>query len=117
MSDPLPVATVQRRIVPRDGADADELERAILTDVFPAVQTGTDAEPDENVLLRGGPDDGYVWLSRISYDIHQTPLPVWLGNRVTGQTTALGERLAALAEVGEPEVRYDVATWRRRLGV
>ena len=111
-----PTAVVLQRISLNDSVDDDAFERVMLEEVFPSANTAGDGEePDTHVLL-GGADREYVWLSQLRYEIHQTPLPQWLLNRVEALGAHARERLAAFGPRAAPEVHYDVRAWRRRLG-
>ena len=112
-----PVAVVLHRITLREGADRDAFERCVLEEVFPAVATSKDDEaPDQHVLLNGGDRDAYVWMARLEYFVHHTPLPTWLSNRAEKMQQDAGGKLAAFSTLAPPDIYYDVVGWRRRLG-
>ncbi len=112
-----PVAFVLRRIILHDRANSDDFEQFMLAELFPAVNTSSNGEqPDQHFLLQGGADNEYVWLSRLEYWIHQTPLPQWLFNRVERTDDEVQERLQAFGTSTPAEVYYDVTAWRQRLG-
>jgi hypothetical protein len=111
-----PVAIVLRTIKLRDGVAEDTFEKFMLEELFPNVQTGSENEPDQHLLLRGGSRDEYVWMSRLTYAIHQTPLPVWLLDRVKEMYDGVREKVERFGTQTLSEVYYDVAAWRRRLG-
>jgi len=112
--DPSPVATVLRTITLHEGVAEDDFEQFMLKELFPTVQTGPEDEPDQHFLLRGG--DPYVWMSRLTYGIHQTPLPVWLTDRVHDMYESVREKVERFGTQTSSEVFYDVAQWRLRLG-
>jgi hypothetical protein len=112
-----PVAVVLHRFTVREGADPDAFERCVLEEVFPTVNTaGEGGAPDQHLLLNGGDRNAFVWMSRLEYEIHQTPLPGWLSNRVAAMRQDAAGRLATFGSIASTEVYYDVAGWRRRLG-
>jgi hypothetical protein len=112
-----PVAFVQQMITLREDVSADDFEKFVLEEVFPSIDTSGDGEgPDQHVLLAGSVSNEYVWLSRLEYMIHQTPLPQWLFNRVERLRQETPEKLEIFATRMPPQVHYDVTGWRRRLG-
>jgi hypothetical protein len=112
-----PVAVVLQRIVAHEGVSGDDLERFLLGEVFPSLDTSGDGEaPDQQFLFSDGTPGEYLWMSRLEYSIHQTPLPTWLSERVRSMQEGVQEKLKALATRTSSETYYDVIPWRRILG-
>jgi hypothetical protein len=112
-----PVAFALHRITLHEGADEDEFERFMLEELFPAVNTNPDGEPDQHFLLKSdtfGPE--YLWMSRMEYWIHHTPLPNWLLNRVEEMPSSMRDKLERFGTRTSSDVFYDVTGWRRALG-
>jgi hypothetical protein len=112
--DSQPVAIVLRTITLHEAAVEDDFERFMLKELFPTVQTGPADMPDQHFLLRGG--DSYVWMSRLTYAVHQTPFPVWLGDRVNEMYETVREKVERFGTQTSLEICYDVARWRQHLG-
>jgi hypothetical protein len=113
-----PAAFILQEITLRDDVDHDEFERFVLTELFPSIDTSGDGEePDQHFLLAGAvvPNE-YVWLSRLEYQVHHTPLPQWLFNRVNRLRQESDGQLEAYGTRSSVQVHYDVIGWRRRLG-
>jgi hypothetical protein len=112
-----PVAFVLQRIVAHEGVSGDDLERFLLQEVFPSLDTSGEGEgPDQHFLLNDGARGEYLWMSRLEYSIHQTPLPNWLSARVNSMEEGVQEKLESLATRTSSELYYDVIPWRRMLG-
>jgi hypothetical protein len=107
------IAYVWHNITLHDPGTSSEFEKFALNQLFPSVNTTGDP-PDEHNLLNG--TTGYVCLSRLTYAVHQTPLPVWLSEQAEQLTTALRRGLSAFGEVTPLGFYYDVAAWRQKLG-
>jgi hypothetical protein len=113
---PTGMAIVLQRIAPREGVDSGDLEKLLLHDVFASINTAGDGETaDEHVLLDA--DGEYVWMSRLEYGIHAAPAPMWLINRVDELKERAQSALSAVATISSAEFHYDVAAWRRILGI
>jgi hypothetical protein len=112
------IAVATMTIQLREDADADAFEGVVLHDVFPALDTsGQGEDPDQHMLLQD--DDNsreYTWTSRLNYDIEHTPTPTWLGRRVQTLLDEATRRLSDWGTVAPDGCRFDVATWRARLG-
>ncbi len=106
-------AYVLHKITLRDSGNRSEFEKLAIGDLLPRINTSGEP-PDQHTLLDG--TGGYVCLSRLTYGVHQTPLPVWLSNQVQDLTRMLREGLHGSGDVADPEFYYDVAAWRRKLG-
>jgi len=52
----------------------------------------------------------------VGYDLHQTPVPVWLNRQVDNLRKILDDALAGHGTRVSSELFYDVGSWRRRLG-
>ena len=112
-----PVAVVLQRSVAHEGVSDDDLEQFLLQEVFPSLDTSGDGEgSDQHFLLSAGARGEYLWMSRLEYAIHQTPLPVWLSERVRSMQEGVQEKLEAFATRTSSELYYDVIPWRRILG-
>jgi hypothetical protein len=108
---PTGTAIVLQRLSPRAGADARDLENFIVREVFASVDTsGGDGSPDTHMLLDAKPD--YIWMSRLEYAIHATPLPTWLLDRVAQLEEQAQTRVGANATISTVGFHYDVAAWR-----
>jgi hypothetical protein len=113
-----PVAFVLQRILRRDDVNDDSFERRMVSDVFPSVNTNDEgAPPDRHLLLRNGAPNEYVWMSYLEYAVHQTPVPLWLSDRVQKMEKDVPEKLETLGTRTSFEFYYDVGAWRRRIGI
>jgi hypothetical protein len=112
--DSSPVAIVLRTITLHEGAVEDEFEQFMIESLFPTVQTGPEDKPDQHFLLRIG--EPYTWMSHLSYEIHQTPLPVWLTDRIDEMYKSVQEKVERFGTQTSVEFFYDVAAWRHILG-
>ena len=112
--DSSPGAIVLRTITLHEGAVEDEFEQFMIESLFPTVQTGPEDKPDQHFLLRGG--EPYTWMSHLSYEIHQTPLPVWLTDRIDEMYKSVQEKVERFGTQTSVEFFYDVAAWRHILG-
>jgi hypothetical protein len=106
-------AYVLHKITPRDSINRSEFEKFAIGQLLPHINTSGEP-PDQHALLDGA--GGYLCLSRLTYGVHQTPLPTWLSNQVQDLTRLLREGLHEFGDLAEPEFYYDVAAWRRKLG-
>jgi hypothetical protein len=113
-----PVAYAYHTIKLHDGVDSDDFEKHMLDEVFPALDTSEEGEAADQHFLLGSDTLGndYVWMSRLEYWVHQTPLPNWLLQRVERQAKEGGVRLEPFATIAGSTVHYDVTGWRARLG-
>jgi len=111
-----PVAFALHMIKLHPGVNEDDFEKYMLEVLFPTVDTSPNGESDQHFLLNGGQRDEYVWMSRLAYDLHQTPLPNWLLNRVESQVDGVREKLESFGTHTASTTYYDVVGLRRRLG-
>jgi hypothetical protein len=112
-----PVAFALHTIKLHDGVNEDEFEKFMLEELFQSVDTNPNGESDQHTLLNGGSQDEYVWMSRLEYEIHHTPLPTWLLNRVESMVNDdVRKELEPYGTDIASTVYYDVAGWRQRLG-
>ena len=112
-----PIAYAVHTIKLHDGVNGDEFEKFMLDELFPTVNTNPDGEPDQHFLLNGGSHNEYVWMSRLAYEIHHTPLPTWLLNRVESMLDDVRGKLEPYGTHTASTTYYDVAGWRSRLGL
>jgi hypothetical protein len=112
-----PVAYGLREIRLNEGVSQDAFEKFILETFFPTVDTSQVAPDagfgrDQHFLLqRDWPSTVYVWMSRVEYQVHQTPFPTWLFNRFTSMYDTAQEPLAPFGTVSEElQVLYDVGS-------
>lgn len=114
-SGPTGVAVVLQRVVPLDGVNTSDLEKFILQELFPSVDTSSaDLTPDTHFLLNDDPE--YLWMSRLEYPIHATPVPTWLLDRITELKELASTKLSAMATITSANFYYDVGAWRGILG-
>lgn len=111
-----PVAFALHTIKLHDGVNEDEFEKFMLEELFQTVDTNPDGESDQHFLLNGGGSDEYVWMSRLAYEVHHTPLPTWLFNRVESMVNDVRKELEPYGTHVASTVYYDVAGWRQKLG-
>lgn len=112
-----PVAFVLQMITLHQDVNPDDFERRMLEEVFPALNTSSDDEAsDQHFLLQHNDPAEYLWMTRLEYTIHQTPLPQWLSNRVARIQEETEEGLKAFGTRTAPQIYYDVSGWRWRLG-
>lgn len=118
---PQPAAYSQREIRLHDGVSRATFEKFMLETLFPTVDTsqGGDAlggeglRPDEHRLLQAEWNSAvYMWMSRVEYSVHQTPLPAWLFSRLERMYEQAREPLAPFGAYTSEERRvfYDVAS-------
>jgi hypothetical protein len=112
-----PTAYVLQTIKLHDGVNGDDFQKFVLEELFPTVDTNPDGEPDQHFLLNGGSHDEYVWMSRLAYEIHHTPIPNWLLNRVESLVDDVQGKLEPFGARTASTTYYDVAGWRSRLGL
>jgi hypothetical protein len=109
------------RIQIANGAE-ESFEDHFYAEVLPALKANPDGQPtDQHFLLDdiGSPEvpaRGYFVLSTVGYDLHQTPVPVWLHRQVDNLRQILDDALADHGTRVSSELFYDVGSWRRRLG-
>ena len=114
-----PVAFSLYTIKLREGQDADDFEKFMLEEVFPTVNANVDGDlisVNQHVLLNAGSPDEYVWMTRLEYFIHHTPLPGWLLNGVESMHDSVREKLEPFGTNTSSTILYDVADSGRRIG-
>jgi hypothetical protein len=123
-SSTIALAFVSHTIKLHDTADGFDFERFMLKEVFPAVDTrdagfGNDEShvtPDQHFLLGGRSFNEYVWMIRLEYFIHHTPLPTWLGRRASVSYARVKDRIEQFGTRTATELLFDVKEWHQRLG-
>lgn len=122
-SSSIALAFVLHTIKLHDTTDAVAFEELMLKQVFPEVDTrgsglaDSDVAPDQHFLLGGRSFDEYVWMIRLEYFVHHTPLPSWLGNRARESYAGVKEKIEQFAARTDTELLYDVKEWHQRLGM
>ena len=117
------LAFVLHTIKLHETADAVDFEKFMLKEIFPAVDTrdsrfgDMEVTPDQHFLLGGRSFDEYVWMIRLEYFIHQTPLPNWLGNRARESYASVKDKIEQFGMRTSTELLYDVKEWHQRLGI
>lgn len=122
-SSSIALAFVLHTIKLHETADAVAFESFMLKEVFPEVDTrrsgvgDDDAAPDQHFLLGGRSFDEYVWMIRLEYFVHHTPLPTWLGNRARESYAGVKAKIETFGKRTATELLYDVKEWHQRLGM
>jgi hypothetical protein len=122
-SSSIALAFVLHSIKLHETADAVAFETLMLEEVFPEVDTrgsgvgDMDVAPDQHFLLGGRSFDEYVWMIRLEYFVHHTPLPTWLGNRARDSYAGVKAKIEQVASRTSTELLYDVKEWHQRLGM
>jgi hypothetical protein len=120
-SSSIALAFVLHTIKLHDTVDAVAFEKFMLNEVLPVVDTHSphlgETAPDQHFLLGGRGLDEYVWMIRLEYFIHQTPLPTWLGNRARESYAGVKDKIEQFGTRTETELLYDVKEWHQRLGI
>jgi hypothetical protein len=122
-SSSIALAFVLHSLKLRETADAVAFETLMLEEVFPEVDTrgsgvgDMDVAPDQHFLLAGRSFDEYVWMIRLEYFVHHTPLPTWLGNRARDSYAGVKAKIEQVASRTSTELLYDVKEWHQRLGM
>ena len=115
------LAFVLHTIKLHETADAVAFERFMLNEVFPTVDTHNahmgETTPDQHFLLGGRGIDEYVWMIRLEYFIHHTPLPTWLGNRARESYAGVKDKIEPFGTRTATEFLYDVKEWHQQLGM
>ena len=94
----------------------------MLNEIFPTVDTrgsgfsDMNVNPDQHFLLGGRAFDEYVWMIRLEYFIHHTPLPTWLGRRASESYASVKKKIEPFGTRTSTELLYDVKEWHQRLG-
>ena len=113
---PIGTAVLLQRITPKGDTNKHDLEKFILDELFPTVDTSSDGlKPDEQLLLSD--EHQYLWTTRLEYPVHATPFPTWLLDRVTQLKDQAQTKLSAMATIDSADLYYDAAAWRRILGL
>jgi hypothetical protein len=109
-----PVALSFRKIALHEGVSHRDLEKFMLEELFPSIDTSEDGfAPDQHFLLQEDwPSDVYVWMSRLEYSVHQTPFPVWLTGRLSDMYENAQGKLEPFGNYTENtlDIAFDVAS-------
>lgn len=101
-------------------AKGRDFERFMIREVFPAVNTqdpqAEDMGPDQHFLLASGGGGEYVWMIRLEYFMHHTPLPNWLLNRVDESYSSVKDKIEPFGTLVSTQLFYDVEAWLQRVG-
>jgi hypothetical protein len=105
-------------------ANEFDFEKFMLNEIFPSVDTrelgrapSVELAPDQHFLLGGRGFEEYVWMVRLEYFIHHTPLPTWLGRRAREGYASVKDKIEQFGTRTSTELLYDVKEWHQRLGV
>ena len=112
-------AYVLHAVTLRSAGRDNDFQKFAIEQLLPGINTSPADDPDQHNLLGGDnqePGRSYVCLSRLSYGVHQTPFPTWLGDQVNNLTEKLQAGFKDFADVSKLQVYYDVAAWRRQFG-
>jgi hypothetical protein len=117
------LAFVLHTIKLHETADAVDFEKFMLKEIFPTVDTRDsgfghmESIPDQHFLLGGRSFDEYVWMIRLEYYIHHTPLPNWLSRRARESYARVKDKIEQFSTRTSTELLYDVKEWHQRLGI
>ena len=121
-SSSIALAFVLHSIKLHQTANGFDFENFMLKEIFPAVDTrdqgfgDMESNPDQHFLLGGRSFDEYVWMIRLEYFIHATPLPTWLGRRANESYAGVKDKIKQFGTLTSTELLYDVKEWHQRLG-
>ena len=108
--------------IPED-ANKQNFEVFMLKEIFPLVNTQDSTvdkngmAADQHFLLDGSVLSDYVWMIRMEYSIHHTPLPTWLNKRAEESYNKVKNKIEEFATLVTTVVMYDVKEWHQRLGI
>ena len=121
-SSSVALAVVLHAIKLNEAANTLDFEKFMLHEIFPTADTrglssgNENFKPDQHFLLGGREPDEYVWMIRLEYFVHQTPLPNWLHVRANGSFEGVRDKIEEFGKKISTEVLYDVKEWHQRLG-
>jgi hypothetical protein len=104
-------------------ANERDFGKFMLNEIFPSVDTreldfpGAELNPDQHFLLGGRGFDEFVWMMRLEYFIHHTPLPTWLDRRAREGFASVKDKIEQFGTRTSTELLYDVKEWHQRLGI
>jgi|SRR5215218_6922618 len=112
--DTNPIALSFRKVALHEGVRHEDFKKFMLEELFPTIDTSEDGfAPDQHFLLQEDwPSDVYVWMSRLEYWVHQTPLPQWLINRLSDMYENAQGKLEPFGSYTENtlDIAFDVAS-------